>query len=333
MGESKMSINELFEDYPAQSITVVVCLVISFVAATIEIIRHRKDMTTPTIQRRLCWIILSYPLMLLFTALTIAFNEYPLIFSVARTVVETFSVYVFLNLFLVYLTYDPQTGGENREGFYQYLLTRKLCVTHLFGCDCKCRTVEFKSVEGIAAWIRRVKFYALQTVIIKPIIESVLFYLQVRGEDTRARNFLCRLPMMMSVFLSVYQLLFIFKNFRGELAYSSPKMKFVAIKIVIILEVIQTNVINSSTGEEFEIGHQNALENFILVIELLLIGLMANYAFGYGNFKATVLKLKEPSFVPFLDDSRVNMELSEDECSTDSGIRSNGEPKKSTQEM
>eukprot|EP00357_Protocruzia_adherens_P014385 CAMPEP_0115016906 /NCGR_PEP_ID=MMETSP0216-20121206/27759_1 /TAXON_ID=223996 /ORGANISM="Protocruzia adherens, Strain Boccale" /LENGTH=256 /DNA_ID=CAMNT_0002387539 /DNA_START=353 /DNA_END=1119 /DNA_ORIENTATION=- len=255
-----MTVRYFLENYEWQAIVSLACIGVTVAVTSYQIHLHRTKMEIPFIQKRLILILASFPLLQIFVACSTAFYQVSLIFLLLSILVETLSVYLFLDLFIAYITYDPREGGKNMEAFYDYLLTKKKRVRHGGKCcTCKCAITNFHSKEGIDRWFRKVKFYVLQTVVVKPIVETALYIASAKGYDHKGILFLIRLPMVISVIISVYQLAYIYRNFFKELSYSRPTLKFICIKISVFIENIQAYVILQITGTRYAIGNENAL--------------------------------------------------------------------------
>mmetsp|Transcript_2876 Transcript_2876/g.3052 ORF Transcript_2876/g.3052 Transcript_2876/m.3052 type:complete len:319 (-) Transcript_2876:158-1114(-) len=291
-----MTVGSDIREHWISSIIYLICLVLTCVFCGYQIYLHLKNKSIDPIQKQICRILFIFPLFAVCSAMGIIFIDYEELVNIVRDLITFYGLYAFLELIIAYMSLESKNGEWvfDEEDFYHHLTHEKQTLKHLPVVRCWFGAVDIRSPIHAGVYMYKMRLMILQGCIVKPFFSLLL--LIVEDQDSALIDIIdtSKVITLVSTLLTLYYILFIYQNFKTELAYTDPHGKFLAIKFGFFLATVQTILLefaSSAIDKDLNlVGEEGvyAINNWLIAAENLVIGLYACKVYGFHNFEHTL---------------------------------------------
>ena len=272
----------------------IICIIICFLTTTFQIIVHLRHYTNPVYQRKILVILQMPPIYILFSTLTIWFNDQHGYFLLVRDIYESLVVYAFFKLLGAYVGYEPdKSTKEEIENKICEILSEKGPHPHQFPFNYCLKPMNLVNMQEARKYYRICKIGILQYIPIKIILAGLMF-LVIYDEGTTSKLYdLCGIVEFVDVCIALYWLIFFFHIFYEVLKPFRPLRKLLIIKGVLFVTFWQEEILNFcgvylSTSRyipEQNRADANVILSCLLVdIEMVIMSILTTFAFSYKDF-------------------------------------------------
>ncbi|GAM17850.1 hypothetical protein SAMD00019534_010250, partial [Acytostelium subglobosum LB1] len=262
-----------------------VAMLLSLILSVHLIYKHLRNYNCPILQRYIIRILIMVPVYSIDSWLSLLFVEYSLYFDFTRDIYEAYVLYSFFCLIVAYV--------EMHNDVFE-LLEKKQSMLHPWPLSyCLPR------IKLGPTFLRNCQQMVLQFVFVKPVVAIVSIVLQVfgyygQGKFVPDRGYLWLVIIEnISVWMSLYALVLFYQCMSKELQPFKPFGKFMCIKMVIFFSFWQGVIIAllsyfhviNSVGDWTIHNISEALQNFIICLEMFVISVIHHYFFPYAEYK------------------------------------------------
>ncbi|KAJ3215677.1 hypothetical protein HDU67_000145 [Dinochytrium kinnereticum] len=275
------------ETHQIMWIVCLVCTAATVVLSGINMTKHLKHFTKPSEQVPIMRIIMFAPVYAVISFL--AFQFYPkavYIFTV-RDCYEAFAIYSFFTLLMQYV-------GKTHQEQIAYLATKH---EHHYPGPCRCFG---KFDPASPRFFKRTRMMVLQYVIVKPLLTIMAVALESKHKFCEASmspkygHFWYVAIGLTSILTCVYGLVTLLHLIRDDIPQHRPTAKFLSIKIIILVLVIQAGILSSlaTSGKlkatEFFTPSNiaNSIDAILTCAEMVIISAFHLYAFSATEYAA-----------------------------------------------
>jgi len=289
-------------------IITIICIIICFLTTTYQLIVHLRHYTHPVYQRKILVILQMPPVYILFSTLTIWFNDDNGYFLLVRDIYESFVIYAFFKLLGAYVGYEPdKSGKEEIEHKICEILAEKGPHPHQCPFNYCLKPMNLVNMQEARKYYRICKIGILQYIPIKIILAGLMFLvIYDEGGTTSDLYDLCGIVEFVDVCIALYWLVFFFHIFYEDLKPFRPLRKFLIIKGILFLTFWQEEILNfcgvyMSTSRYIPAQNRadaNVILSCLLVdIEMVIMSILTTFAFSYKDFyvgkEKKTMKLKD----------------------------------------
>lgn len=249
---------------------------------------HSIRFTRPTLQRLSMRIILMVPIYASLSCMALWWPDRRFVIVTVRDTYESFVLYEFLALLIAYCGGEAQLIHALQIKRYKGEHPPPCCCLPLFPLD--------------RDFYLRCKRLVLQYALIKPVTSLLAIFLAMNNSYRETDfDFATNVyPWFMvinnvSITYSLWYLVVFHNETERELAYCRPMLKFLCIKFIIffafwqslgIAILVSMGVLDGGPTHEEREHSQGALQDWLIIVELIPVALMHHYAFGYESFEA-----------------------------------------------
>ncbi|CAG8556206.1 7839_t:CDS:2 [Diversispora eburnea] len=274
------------------------CTLFSTIISFYLIFKHCQNYHKPNQQRYIIRIILLIPIFSITSWLSYRFLRYSEYFETIRSCYEAFVIFSFFALLTQYVG-DNMTEEKRRKIFYvnknddndhdiQFVKMRypvpSCCITYNPNSNSHLLFIKWGVLQYVVVNLI-IKFTALLTNALGVYCEGSMSF--------RYAKVYCTIIGFLSVATAMYALITFYLTIKDAIKEENPFYKFLCIKLVIFLTIIQ-NIIFSMLeeagvikGTEYwtsaNISH--SFNAFLLCFEMLLFAILYLYAFGYRKYR------------------------------------------------
>lgn len=260
------------------SITAGVCALFASLIAIFQIIQHLRNYTEPMFQRYIVRIIFMVPVYSICSFASLLAEDASIYIATVRDCYEAWIIYNFMSLCLEYV------GGP---GAVEIKMQGVVLMPSWAACTCCLPPLQ---VNG--QFIRMVKKGALQFVFLKPVLAVLTLILYATGYYTEgdwspSGSYLwITIVYNITYTLALYALLIFYMGTHELLEPFRPLLKFVLVKSVIFLTFWQGLFISICVGAGLVPSAEdgNAIQNFLICVEMLPAAVFMIFAFPWKEF-------------------------------------------------
>eukprot|EP01104_Vermistella_antarctica_P006458 TRINITY_DN17165_c0_g1_i1.p1 TRINITY_DN17165_c0_g1~~TRINITY_DN17165_c0_g1_i1.p1 ORF type:complete len:594 (+),score=87.58 TRINITY_DN17165_c0_g1_i1:162-1943(+) len=248
------------------------------------IYKHLRNWTAPQEQKWIVRILIMVPIFCVDSWFSIRFPGLGIYFDLFRDSYEAYCLYSFLRLLMAFL------GGELE---LEILLEKKDPISHPFPMCC------LQKIPLGRKFLWRCKQCILQFVLFKPILAVSTFLCEHYGVykdgdlSLNTGYFWLTLLDNISITIAMYALVLFYYATAAELQPYRPILKFWCVKLVVFFEFWQEVIIAILIYEGVigSVGSWNstlvsyALNNFIVLLEMVVIAILHGFAFSHSTYK------------------------------------------------
>jgi len=272
----------------------IICIIICFVTTSFQIIVHLRHYTNPVYQRKILVILQMPAFFILFSTLTVWFNDQHGYFLLVRDIYESFVVYAFFNLLGAYVGYEPDKPTiKDIENKICELLSQKGPHPYQFPLNYCLKPMNLVNMQEAHKYYYICKIGILQYIPIKIILAGLMF-LVIYDEGTTSDLYdLCGIVEFVDVCIALYWLIFFFHIFYEDLKPFRPLRKLLIIKGILFLTFWQEEILNfcgvyMSTSRYIPAENRadaNVILSCLLVdVEMVIMSILTTFAFSYRDF-------------------------------------------------
>jgi hypothetical protein len=248
---------------------------------------HAEHFTHPRLQRTTLRIMLMIPIYAILSWASIAWPHYAFFIATIRDTYESFVLYQFLTLLILYAGGETQLIVALSEKRYKGVHPAPCCLLPMFPLD--------------KSFYVQCKRMVLQYALMKPITSFLALFGSLTGMYSETNynwgsNFYpwCLLANNIGLTWALWYLVVFHNETERELGYCRPMIKFMCIKSIIFFAYWQSMcmgmIVNSgliytgSTDEERELV-VGAIQEFLICLELPPVAYLHHLAFSYEGFE------------------------------------------------
>jgi hypothetical protein len=260
------------------------CAILAVIISFVEVLMHIRNYTNPNQQKLIIRILLMVPLFAMQSWLALRFQHLALYMELARDSYESFVIYTFFSLLLVYM------DGEER---CVDMLSKQTPMRFLPPLCC------MGTFRLGSAFLTTLRVCLLQYVVIKPlcsVLAMVLHPLGLFNEGAILNIHDAYLWIVIILNISVTcafsALIYFYLATRTLIKQHKPTGKFICVKIVVFLSfwqsvlvalLIKVNFIKATVQwNVHEVGM--GLQDFLICIEMLCVAIAHRWVFSYKPF-------------------------------------------------
>lgn len=185
-----------------------------------NIFHHLIYWSNPQLQTYIVRILLMVPIYSLASILGLAFPDHSIYFDTVRDIYESFVLYCFLSLLLVY------SGGEHK--------CVEVMIRNPGFIEQPWPFTRFGSIATNGAFLRKCKQSVLQFILIKPIMAIISVVMIINGRyDSYLYQTVLAVVYNISYSLALYMLVLFYLATHQQLSQFNPIRKFASVKLVV----------------------------------------------------------------------------------------------------
>ena len=260
-----------------------------------EVILHLENYRAPKLQKHVIRILAMVPVYAIDCWLALRFKKATIYLDTARECYEAYVVWNFYTYCMVYLQEFCVPGLE-------HALARKPRQHHLWPIS-----IVLGPPRVGEPFLRFCRHGIIQFVTLRPFCASIAFLTEAKGVygDGKIGNPYVAYPYLVSVnnlsaAWAMYCLVLLYRATREELAPISPFYKFASVKAIIFFSfwqsvliallvnggIIRVNWIDPTWSDYDEADCANAIQEFLICVEMFFFAILHLYAFPADEYKA-----------------------------------------------